>query len=70
MKENRIKIEEFVKKIVEYLDAQTTYNKMMIDDYKKWEKIECCCSLCPGESGKVELDEKLAYPDNFMEDWK
>ena len=41
MKENRIKINEIVSKLMDYLDAQTEYNRLMIDDYKKWEKVEC-----------------------------
>ena len=38
MKESRIKINQIVSKLMDYLDAQTEYNRLMIDDYKKMEK--------------------------------
>tara|TARA_B100002051_G_C16737061_1_gene641875 strand:- start:2064 stop:2276 length:213 start_codon:yes stop_codon:yes gene_type:complete len=70
MKENRIKINEIIRKFVDYLDIQTEYTKLMIDDYKKWEKVECCCPLCQSNEKGIKMSEKSNYPNKFKEEWQ
>ena len=70
MKENRIKINEIVSKLMDYLDAQTEYNRLMIDDYKKWEKVECCCPLCKSNEQEIKMNEKSNNPNELKEEWQ
>ena len=70
MKKNRTKIEELVKKITQYLDAQIKYTEIKIDEQKKWESIDCCCPICPGDNKEIQVDKKSTFPDQFKEEWK
>jgi|TARA_B100001093_G_scaffold472820_1_gene496250 hypothetical protein len=70
VKKNRTKIEELVRKITQYLDAQIKYTEIKIDEHIKWESVNCCCPICPGDNKEILMDKESNFPDQFKEEWK